>query len=288
MSIVTEDAVVLTLFQKGDLDFVRHLPVLYIRQYQDSPEFHKVPQFRFDFFGFGPALDAFPDLRKALSESLAYDEMQQLFSAAPRPGCPGIPAEMYAPPVCVNENLEDAKASLAKLKTQMTKTQTSLPALRLVYSKAGGEDHDRTTQWIQDQWRQKLGLEIVLQQLENKTFLHEITTNPPPLFRRGLSPDRPTCLAVLENFSKDGGENAFHINEPELETTIIKLRENVSASIAQKLCHRGLSLLIDQHHLIPTGPLYFSILVQKQWTGWRLNNLNQLDLADLRSVSATH
>jgi len=282
MSVITEDTVAMALYQKAELDFLRHLPTLYIPQWKDSPQFHKVPQFRFDFFAFGPALDALPDLRRALSESLAYSELQQMFWAEPRPGCPGFAEKLYAPPICSHTDTADAKKLLANIPAEKR------PNLRFVYSKAGGDDHERTAQWLQDQWHKVLGLEVSLQALENKTFLHEIATNTPPVFRRGISPDRPTCLAVLENFSLSGGENAFHVPEPELEKKITALKKTQSAQQRQKLCHDALALLISHDHIVATGPMYFSILVQAEWTGWRLNNLNQLDLSDLRRTAISH
>jgi len=279
--IVTEDAVALTLFQKKELDFLRHLPTLYIPEFAKTVAFHKVPQLRFDYFAFGPALEKFPDLRAALSLSLDFRELKQLFSADEMPGCPGIPDAWYTPQTCIEFDLVTAQARFAKAQQQ----KTLWPPLRLVYSKAGGEDHDRAAQWLQAQWKKNLGVEVSLAQLDNKVFLNLIKTDPPPLFRRGLSPDRPSCQSVLDSFNPQANEPLLAVKDPTFLKILNDFAKATTAAQKQKLCHLAMENLQKHFILIPTGPLYFSILVNPNWQGWQLNELNQLNLADLHFIA---
>ena len=52
----------------------------------------------------------------------------------------------------------------------------------------------------------------------------------------------------------------------------------------QKLCSEGLEIIKNSFQVIPTGPIYFSMLLKKSWTGLKINELNQMDLSDLKFV----
>jgi oligopeptide transport system substrate-binding protein len=48
-------------------------------------------------------------------------------------------------------------------------------------------------------------------------------------------------------------------------------------------CLKGVELLMNSHLFIPMGPIHFAILVNSSFKGWKLNQMNQLDLSDLYS-----
>jgi oligopeptide transport system substrate-binding protein len=270
---VSEDAVALHLYEKGELDFLRRLPTLYISKFKDRPDFHKVDQLRFDYYGFGPDLKDFPEVRKILAESLDFKELQSLYFAKPRPGCVGLPVSMTEAPVCIDFKLNGKKYS------QDLRFQN----LKLSYSKQGGDDVDRSSQWLQAQWKQNLDIHVQLEQLENKVFLSQLEKKPTSIFHRGLAPSRPTCLAVLENFLPFAHENWLKINAPSFIELINTLQAQQEKKKRAHLCHEALEYLVGNELLIPTGPEYFSILANSSWSGWKLNELNQLNLSELKA-----
>ena len=48
------------------------------------------------------------------------------------------------------------------------------------------------------------------------------------------------------------------------------------------LCRRAIERLLNSNRLIPLGEMYFTIMASPAFTGWDLNELNQLDLSELR------
>ncbi len=272
---ISEDSVALNLYEKKELDFHRRLPTLFIPKYQGKPDFFEVPQVRFDYLGFSKDLKNFPALRKALSESIDYKELGDLYHAKPRPGCPGIPREWMEDYPCINYKLDTAKKAFAEV-TEKPKD------LKLVYSKQGGNDHKRSMEWIQAQWQKNLGIQIPLEEVENKIFVAQLESKPPTIFRKGLAFERPTCLAALEAFLPKNLENYLKIDDIGFQKILAELKASSDNSKKRKLCSSAMHFLIDNYYLIPTGPIFFSILVQPKWKGWKLNELNQLDLSGLR------
>ncbi len=268
---VSEDSIALNLYKKNELDFLRRVPTLHIPSYNKNPEFHQVEQFRFDYIGFAQTAHLPLTLRKALSESIDYNELQSMFSAKPRPGCPGIPATLFLKSICLDYK-------------KIPSSISSLPQSHLVlaYSKQGGDDLDRFSQWVQSQWKKNLALEVSLQQTDNKIFFESLKHQQYPIFRVGLAPSRPTCLSVLESFLSSARENWIGLRSPEFDQIVSSLQTAKNKTQQTQWCQKGLEFLIHGYYLIPLGPISFSMLSKQNWIGWRLNELNQLNLTQLK------
>jgi len=277
--IINEDSVALQLYEKNELSFLRRLPSLYIPKFKTRPDFHWIPVVRFDYIGFGAELKDNSKIREALAKSLNYPELQKIFSSEGVPGCPGIPASWMTEELCYKFDVTNAKKAFAEDKV--------VPAnMKLMYSSLGGEDHRRATEWMQAQWKKNLGLKVQVVLRENKVFLNDIQQHPPALFRKGVAPDRPTCLATLETFADWSPENFIQVKNPEYQLILKKLGEATQPAEQRKLCTEGVRYLMDRYLLIPLGEIHFAVLAQKTFSGWKLNSMNQLDLADLKAPTS--
>ena len=271
---VNEDSVALQMYESGKLNMLRRLPTLFIPKYKSRPDFFAITQFRFDYIGFAGELKKNKELRKALSDSLDYQAFQDLYFAKPRPGCPGIPDNLFSP----------KKPCLSTNKVAPKKYTIEAP-LEFIFSRQGGDDHKRTAEWLQAEWSKKLGIQVDIHQLDNKVFVNRLEKGQMTIFRKGLAPERPTCLAVLENFLPGAFENYLDIHDDPFEK-IVNQMKTASVSQKKKFCTKAMTWLLDQNLMIPTGPIDFIILVQPKWHGWKLNELNQLDLSGLK-ISST-
>lgn len=274
---LSEDTVALNLYRTGELQFLRRLPTLFIPQYRGKPDYFEVDQIRFDYIGFAPQLRDKKNLRQALVRALDFPEIDKILLTKGSYGCPGLPADSFEALPCLKFDLKEAK------KFMLLAEKEKWPSnLKLGFSKQGGDDIKRTMEWAQSEWQKKLGLKVRLEQVENQIYVERIKSSVYPIFRKGLAPERPTCLSALETLSPGSNEDYLQIREPEY----LKLLENLKSAVLkksdyQKSCTAVVRYLIDNAHLIPTGPIYWSILASPKWTGWKLNSLNQLDLSDL-------
>lgn len=268
---VSEDSVALNLYEKGQLDFNRRLATLMIPQYRNRPDFHEVPLLRFDYIGLRSFLNV--EQRRALAQTLKFEELQSLFHAPPRPGCPGVPKEWMTSYPCHNLNLEGYRGK---------NLFGSTGKIKFIYSKMGGEDHRRGMEWFQAQWKKHLALNIELSQVENSYFVSQLEKNDPVLFRKGLSLNRPTCLAAVEHFESSSPENYLHLKDEKIDFWIQKLRTSLDKVSQRELCGSIIARLIDQAHLVPTGPYTYAVLAKPKWSGWSLTELGVLDLSELQ------
>lgn len=274
---IEDDSTALKLYEKNELDFLRRLPTAYIAKYESSSEYISLPLLRFDYIGFGPRLQNLPKLREALAESLDYDEFQKLLNARGRPGCPGVPDAWFSegPPPCHTLDLKKARRAMASVNEKLV--------LKYAFSSLGGEDHRRSAEWQQNQWKKNIGLDVRVEMMENKIFLAKMNEGPTDLFRKGIAADQPTCAAVLAPFTPHHPENFMHFDNAGFNALFEKVEHDPSDKVRSESCEKAIRLLVERHAIIPLGKMSFVLLAKPTFTGWRLNSLNQLDLSDLHA-----
>lgn len=264
---IFEENLAVKAFEKKQIDFLRRVPTAQIAQFEKSPSFHWYPVLRLDSIAFGPELKDQPEVRKRLTESLNFSELQELFHSPGKVGCPGLSPEMFDE-ICYrgNQNFVATK---------------KLRPYKFVFSSAGGDDHRRLAEWLQSQWLKKLNLNLALQPLENKIFQDLLEKNPPALYRRGINLEGPSCFNGLQLFTQNHPDNFLGFKNAEYDTIVAELQNTSSDKQSKKLCTQALKVLMDSYVFIPTGRIHFAILANPQWVGWRLNQLNHLDLSEL-------
>jgi oligopeptide transport system substrate-binding protein len=269
---IDDDHMSIKLFEKNQLDFARRLPTSEIVRFKDRKEFfHQVEVARFDYIGFGPSLKNNLSLRTAISNALNYPDLKKILASDGLPGCPGIPASwLFKELLCYSFDLTQAKKHLADLKTKVK-------SLDFYFSTQGDEDHRRVAEWFQEQFKNNLQIQLKLFPTENKLFLETLSKNPPDLFRKGISPDQPTCASLLAAFTSDHRENFIDLQG----TETLKLIEKISSQSLTS-CSKAINSLMKTKQIIPLGPIHFSLLANPKFTGWKLNQLNQLDLSGLK------
>lgn len=277
---IEEDTVALQLYEKNELQFLRRLPTLFISSYKSKPDFHSVPVIRFDYIGFGKPLNENRDVREALSLSLQYPELQKIFSSPGIPGCSGLPESWEEKVPCHNYDFKSAQRAWAKVPADLK--EKSYP---LLYSTLGGEDHQRATEWMQSQWK-KIGAKVQPTVMDNKIYLSEMKKEPAAIFRKGIAVERPTCLAALSVFTGHHPENYLRLREPAYDQILKKLSQSKTPAEKKKYCTLGVEFLMKDYRLIPTGRYELSLLAKPDFAGWKLNQMNQLDLSDLHLLKS--
>lgn len=268
---ILDDAIALSMYQKGEIDFLRRLTTSFISKYKNSKEFFLRYILRFDYIGFSTELAPYKNWRKALSESLNYTELSKLMQSDGQFGCAGLDEKLYGhPSLCIQHN----KGTLVP--------KEPLPfSLTYQYSQQGGDDHRIMGAWLQTQWKNILNLEIPSLGVENKIFVENLKNKTPTIFRKGNTPDWPSCYSALEIFRKGHTENYIRFNSPEFESLMDKLKFQEKSSEKIRLCRRAIHLLLENNWIIPTGPMHLAGLTNLRCSGWKMNQLNQLDLSNL-------
>ena len=274
MVFVDEDATALNLFESGRLSFLRRLIASEIPRFKARPEFHQVPQARFDYVGFGPALDDRPALRDALTKSVDYPQFLKMFDTRTPPGCISLPARYLRRTACLEfrpDELSLAKGAVAP---------GDKPP-EFFFSRLGGDDIHRAAEWFAAQWKRNLGLTVDLHSEEQSVYLARLRARAPALFRKGAGLDRPTCLAAVEMFEPGNPENYLRLNDGPFNQTLKELRRARTDERRRELCGRAVTRLLNTRRLIPLGEMLFTLLVDPRFSNWDLSEINQLDLSRL-------
>ncbi len=272
------DETALTLFETGKMNFLRRLLTSNIQRYKNSSKLILKPILRFDYIGLTNEILPHKSLKKALTSSLNFIELQKIYQGKGTPGCPGLPSGFQTKIHCHKFDLQKAKQYLSQVPQNIKEQRWTL-----YYSKMGGKDIKKGMEWVQNQWTKNLGLKINLQAVEQGMYLSTLRGQSVDLFRKGVGVDHPTCLAALKVFGQSSGENYIKFKNAEYEALLEKLTNTkLYPSQEKELCSRGVQILIDSHQWIPMGEIHFAMLDDQKFTGFEVNYLNQLDLTHLR------
>ena len=274
---IEDDSTALRLYNSGSLSFLRRMPATEIPFYKKTKDFVQLPVARFDYLGFNDPLIQHPKLREAMVHALDYAEFKKLFHALGRAGCPSLPESYFTETPCYDFNLDRAKSLLAQVDKKVLDKSYSL-----YFSTAGGEDIRRAVEWFQYQWKKHLGLKIEAKPLEHKMYLGMLKKGIKGIYRNGIPLDRPSCLAAIENFRSNSPENFLNLKSKGLDSKIDQLSKNLDDNKTKKICTEAVNTLLQEYRYIPLGRIHFSLLAKPEFTGWRLNELNQLDLSGIK------
>lgn len=265
------------LYLSQKLSFLRRVPSNLITALDTRPDFYQIAMARFDYYGFGGQLAKEENLRKALLHSIDYVKLQKLLHALGRPGCPSIPAAWMTSSPCYSYNLD-----LAKNHLKLVDPKILQKTFQLKFSQLGGADNKKQAEFIQNQWKEHLGVKVELAQVEDKVFIDELKSRPPDIFRKGVGLDLPTCLNALQTFSSQGSQNFIHWDLADYENILKQMGQEKSPAKTRALCSDGIAKLIESAAILPMGEIHFSLLASPKFKGWSLNMMNQLDLSQLR------
>ncbi|MCB0378682.1 MAG: peptide ABC transporter substrate-binding protein [Bdellovibrionales bacterium] len=273
---IDDEMTAFRLYENGRLSFLRRIPANLAASLEGRKDLFKIIMARYDYIGFGKKVMQNSNLRKALVHSIDYEKLKKLLRATGRPGCPSLPKKWLLTPPCYNFDLDLAKEALSKVPEKLKNE-----VFQLKVSQLGGNDIKNQAEFFQNQWTQHLGLNIEVAQVEQGTYLNELKQNPPDIFRKGVGLDRPTCTSALETFSEESHQNFIGLKDPDYQKLVEALSREENRQKRRSLCQKGVDFVMTRELVIPLGEMHFTIMANPDFVGWKLNSMNQLDLAKL-------
>jgi len=272
---ISDDSTAVNLYEKGKIDFLWRVPTDFIDKFKDRKDFFQLPVARFDYIGFNQRPGKiFNDLnlRKKFATHVDFDEFKKLLSARGRAGCPGLGDGI------LRESDKNCQSfTPGKEKLSLTKK------LVFNFSQLGGDDIQKQTQWLHNQWKSNLNVNVSLKSLEQKTFIKQLKEDTPDIFRKGLALQWPSCGSALSSFRSDAPENFTGFSDPIFDRIITPFRtKKLSRYEKDVICAAAVKyLFLDKYVGIPLGLIHFSMMLNPKFKNLRLNDLNQIDLSEL-------
>ncbi len=231
------------------------------------------PELSFTYIGFNAAREPFndADVRRAFVQavdkrklvSLVNRDMVQMAKGILPPGMPGYNPDL----VGLDFSPDQAKASLAKSKYH---DAAGLPQITLTTSGWGGQISNIIEALVQE-WRQNLGVEVRVRQIEPERFLYYLRDDKNEMFDMGWVADYPHPQDFLDILFHTGSDNNYGgYSNPAVDTL---LNQAALAGDSLNLYRQAEQKLVDDAACLPLSFGKNYTLVRPYVTGYKLNPL---------------
>jgi oligopeptide transport system substrate-binding protein len=198
MVMVTEDSTAFAMYENGELD-VQNPPLDDMDRIKADPvlsqELYIAPRLCQYYYGFNTTKAPFDNVlvrqafsyavdRQKLIDTVLKGEQKPAFTFAP-PGIFGSPAE---DPDFPGIGFDPAKAKELLAEAGYPNGE-GLPDITLMYNTS--EAHQKIAQFVQQSWKENLGVEVKLANQEWAVFLDTVKEDAPQIYRMGWCADYP-------------------------------------------------------------------------------------------------
>ena len=232
------------------------------------------PELSFFYIGFNTAKPPFDDvdIRRAFSQaidkdklvSLVFRDMVQRAEGILPPGMPGFNEDLTGLPYDVNA----ARQLIAQSKYGDV---SNLPPLTITTLGWGGLI-SQGLEAIVDQWRQNLGVEVRVRQLEPERFLYHLKEEKDEMFDMGWIADYPHPQDFLDILFHSGAENNYgEYSNPEVDALLEMAGVETDSNLSLMLYQQAEQKLVEDAASLP---LWFGenyVLVKPYVKGYRVN-----------------
>jgi oligopeptide transport system substrate-binding protein len=272
---------------RGQFDWIRaHL----------GDQLHISPQLTTYYYGFNlrraPFRDA-PKVRRALSMVIDREKLAQLVLRVGE-----LPAYGWVPPGVDNYTSQSFEYRSMPMPERIAEAQR-------LYREAGysrekplhfelrynsGEVHTKVALAVASMWKEALGVDVRLTQVEFKSLLQDIDRGDVEMFRSSWVGDYNDAYTFAQYLKSDFGVNLPHYSNPSYDSLLAGAAQQQDPLTRSALLEEAERVMLADHPLIP---LYFYVnkhLVKPEVLGWYDNVMNVVyskDLA-LRQAGVSH
>ncbi len=270
----------MNMYETGEID-VTGVSLAYIDKVTDkvSPfyqELEVVPELSFFYIGFNTTKPPFDDanIRRAFSQaidkdklvSLVFRDMMQPANGILPPGMPGF-----------NKNLSGLDFDIDRAKELIATSRygdvSKLPSITITTMGWGGLI-SQGLEAIVYEWRQNLGVEVQVRQLEPQRFLYHLRQEKDEMFYMGWVADYPHPQDFLEVLFHSSADNNYgEYTNPEVDALLEKAGLEQDRELSLALYQQAEQKLVEDAACLP---LWFGqnyILVKPYIKGYKLNPL---------------
>jgi oligopeptide transport system substrate-binding protein len=212
--------------------------------------------------------------RQAIIERAARGGQQPAFVLVP----PGV-AGYVSPPGFV-EDVEAAKRLLAEAGYPGGR---GLPELAVLINKS--VDHVRVAEMLQQQWRDRLGIRVRIEQVEWKVFLDTVQRLEYQVARGSWYGDYIDPNTFLDMFVTGGGNNQTGWSSAAYDALIARAARETDPKARLKTFAEAETILLREAPIFPIYVYTTTMLARPGLAGVEANLMNRIDFAALRWTS---
>jgi oligopeptide transport system substrate-binding protein len=269
---------VLTQYENGEIDIagvgVNDIERIRDRSERLNKEFVEKPELSTSYIAFNTQQPPFDDVKVRQAFAMAIDKerianviLRNLLPSANTILPPGLPG--YSK----DQQSIGFDANRAKQLLQESKYQGRLP--RVVMTMSGtGANLGPTTEAILEMWRQTLGVEVEVEQVETATFFQDVRRGKYQMWSLGWQADYPDPENFLDiHFASDSQHNETKYSNPQVDALLKRARTERDSEVRYRTYREAEALILQDAPWIPLFHGAASVLVKPNIKGWEPTGL---------------
>ena len=281
--IVKDDSTALTLYEAGKLDFLTDIASIDLKRLAGRADLKTFPYYKTGYIGYVVDRPPLNDVhvRRAISMAIDKSQIGKILHGGQQPATSWIPPRMMGhsdnlgfpfDPVRAREELKEAENVDLSKPIEIVLPNWDKPLI--------------LTQYIQEQLKKNLGLDLSIQQFDHKTFRAQVDLKTFPLSMMSWSADIPDPDSFMSVFLGNAGNNRTKWSNKKYDELVFSGRWTQDLRSRDRMYSDAQRLLLEDDAVIL--PLYYEpnmALVKPRVQGLELNPLNYLILRKVNIVS---
>ena len=282
----------MNMYETGEID-VAGVGASYIEKVTDETgpfymDLRVVPELSFYYIGFNTAEPPFDDvnIRRAFSMAIDKDKLVSLVykgTMEPADGIlpPGMPG--------YNEDISGLEYDVEGAKELIANSSygdvSQLPPITITTIGRGGAI-SRELEAVVYQWRENLGVEVTVRQLEPERFLYHLAEEKDEMFSTGWIADYPHPQDFLDILFHSGADNNYGAySNPGVDALLEAAGVEQDSNSSLELYRQAEQMMVNDAACIPLSFGRSYVLVKPYVKGYELNPmgfamLNEVSLGD--------
>jgi oligopeptide transport system substrate-binding protein len=269
---------ILTQYENGEID-VAYVGVNDIERIRDrserlNQEFIEKPELSTNYVAFNTQQPPFddPKVRQAFAMSIDKERIADVILRHLVP-----PAKSILPPGLPGYNSSQQGLTYDPQRAQQLLAESRygsrLPRVVLTISGTGA-NLGPTTEAILEMWRQNLGVEVEVEQVETATFFQDIRRGRYQMWWLGWQADYPDPGNFLDiHFASDSGHNETKYSNPQVDALLQRARVEQDSEARYRAYRDAESMILQDAPWIPLFHGAASVLVKPYVQGWEPTGL---------------
>jgi oligopeptide transport system substrate-binding protein len=269
-------------FLAGESDWIPTVPPAQLDSARRKPEYYVSPYLGTYYFRVNVTKAPVSDVRVRKALSLAVDRgalTTFVTKAGEVPWSGFVPAGLreYEGPRGLAFDPAAAKKLLAEAGYPGGR---GFPKTELLYNTS--DLHRVITQAVQQMWKEYLGIQVELVNVEWKVYLARQSTLEYQISRAGWIGDYVDPNTFLDLWRTGGGNNQTGWSNPRYDTLIDQAATLVNTKERMRALHDAEKILLDDAPVLPLFTYVNKGMLSKKVTGWYPNILDQHPLKSIR------
>lgn len=272
---IENDTTAYNKYKNGEIDWLTSVPLEMLDEIKLDPNYHAAPFLSSYYYEFNLNDKTLKDVRVRQALALAIDR-NELVDKVTKGG--QLPTGAYVPEMAgytpadgFTFDPEQAKKLLAEAGYPNGK---GFPKLTVIYNT--NEGHKKIAEWVQQQWKTNLNIDIDLQNMEWASFLDKRQSNDFQISRAGWSGDYQDPSNFLDLLRKDSGNNDGRYNNPAFDALLDKAANMPDGAERNQVLHDAEQLAIRTDAAFIPFYIYVTqnMIDTNKWEGWYTNTLD--------------